>query len=94
MFIAELNLYLTYLQGELKNDTLQDAKTQKYYEGFCRNLLDGISSYRNPGVVTLTNRKSFDQALNMAEAEIEAISSSIGARCARQDNKMEEILTV
>ncbi len=46
-FIKELQLYINYLKEEIA--TLKeelDKKTNKYYLGFCNNLLDGIAYYK------------------------------------------------
>jgi hypothetical protein len=73
MFIAELDLYINYLKEEMENDEKPDDKRKKYYEGFCQNLLNGISYYRNLAPVTINNREAFYHSLNEACVEIEAI---------------------
>ena len=87
MFISELNLYITYLAEELQNEVAPDAKKKKYYEGFCRNLLDGIAYYR---CLDLASGKAFQQSLNKAEAEIETLISQIEIMIAG-NSKLQEV---
>ena len=80
LFIAELNLYIDYLEEELQNDEDPDAKKRKYYEGFCHNLLNGISYYQGLDAVAATNRKPFDQSLHQAAQQVRAILADIVLR--------------
>ena len=49
MFIAELNLYIHYLQSRMEADAahMQNPKLRKYYYAFSQNLLKGISYYHS-----------------------------------------------
>ncbi len=49
MFIAELNLYVHYLQSRMEADAahMQNPKLRKYYYAFSQNLLKGISYYHS-----------------------------------------------
>ena len=77
MFIAELFLCLTYLQEELQNEAAPDAKRKKYYEGFCKNLLTGISYCRSLASIAADNRPAFDRSLAKAETVIAAMLAEI-----------------
>ncbi len=67
MFIAELNLYITYLRSEIEKEEAPDAKRKKYFIGFSRSLLEGISYYRELKEAAKENRPAFELALNRAE---------------------------
>lgn len=73
MFLAELNLYISYLKEEMENDAAPDDKKRKYYTGFCQNLLDGISYYRSLKLVAKSNRQVFCNSLNEACVTVEAL---------------------
>jgi len=77
MFIAELNLYINYLKEETGNDLVPDAKKKKYYEGFCQNLLQGISYYQNLDAPVSGKNLSFDCSLQKAKERVETILASL-----------------
>jgi hypothetical protein len=72
MFIAELRLYINYLQEQLAMDSSKDPdrKRTKYYDDFYNNLMNGINYYRNLPGVAMTNREQFNRSLDEAELEL------------------------
>jgi hypothetical protein len=72
MFIAELRLYINYLQEQLAMDSGKepDRKRTKYYDDFYNNLMNGINYYRNLPGVAMTNREQFNRSLDEAELEL------------------------
>jgi hypothetical protein len=76
MFIAELQLYINYLQEEIGNVSSPDEKIRKYRDTFCQNLLNGISYYRNLDSVAINNRSLFDYHLDEAEEQVEMLKRS------------------
>lgn len=52
MFIAELKLYISYLEEQLVNDS-DTMKNKKYYTVFCKNIRDGITYYRQLDIAGL-----------------------------------------
>ena len=76
MFIAEVNLYMDYLEEQLKEEyhTDQFAKKKKYYSSFYNNLWDGIEYYRQLPYLSGRRRKQFDKALYYAAIELDAIN--------------------
>lgn len=73
MFIAELNLYISYLKEEMENDLKSDDKRKKYYNGFCQNLLNGIDYYRSLEPDIVTNKEKFYDSLKEASGQVEAM---------------------
>ena len=72
MFIAELNLYLTYLEEQLNEDALKepDSKRKKYYNEFFKNVKSGIDYYRQLPVLAKSNVEQFQYLLNLAEEKL------------------------
>ncbi|WP_298412441.1 hypothetical protein [Hydrotalea sp.] len=62
VFIAELHLYITYLQEQLEEDVLLNSTNRtKYFTGYVNNLQEGIAYYLNladNGFIQDTNFKS------------------------------------
>ncbi|MCC7298303.1 MAG: hypothetical protein IT244_08225 [Bacteroidia bacterium] len=76
MFIAELQLYINYLKEQLLKENYGDveAKGRKsYFQGFIKNLLDGITYYRNLPFALIENESEIIDALYKAEMEIDSI---------------------
>ncbi|HRQ51136.1 MAG TPA: hypothetical protein PLR74_11405, partial [Agriterribacter sp.] len=67
MFIAELNLYIHYLQMRMEADAdhMQNPKLRKYYHAFSQNLLKGISYYHSLACIR-SGELSFYRALQAA----------------------------
>lgn len=76
MFIAELQLYISYLKEEIRKTAAPDEKSRKYRETFCQNLLNGIAYYRNLNTVAAGNRSLFDYHLDEAEEQVETLRRS------------------
>ena len=76
MFIAELRLYLNYLEEQLLHDSKTDSilKNKKYYLDFYKNLRDGIAYYRQLPEFAGSGSPDFHQHLSEAEEELDAIS--------------------
>ncbi|MTI27212.1 hypothetical protein [Fulvivirga kasyanovii] len=69
MFIRELELYVNYIQEQVNECFMPDAKTIRYLTNFCKNLIAGIGYYRelivpaNPG----NSREAFEESLDREE---------------------------
>lgn len=76
MFIAELYLYLNYLEEQLEEPVKpeQATKKRKYIAAFFQNLLDGILYYRQLEGVAADGRDQFIKDLNYAESEMDALN--------------------
>lgn len=76
MFIAELRLYINYLEEKLAADAGKepDKKKNKYYQEYLNNLLSGIKYYQQLQGVALTNHPEFSAALELAKNELNEIS--------------------
>ena len=76
MFIAELRLYINYLEEQLLHDSKSNSilKNQKYYLDFFKNLRDGISYYRQLPEFAGSGSPDFHQHLLEAEEELDALS--------------------
>ncbi|QEH42279.1 hypothetical protein [Chitinophaga sp. XS-30] len=72
MFIAELRLYIQYL-NEQRQAAVPTAQTQKSHTAFCTNLLEGISYYRGLHQEGIIPDKRFPDMLDEAEAQIRAM---------------------
>jgi hypothetical protein len=75
MFIAELSLYINFLQDQLNNETAfgLDPKRVKYFTDFFKNLLAGIDYYKNLPAVTIVDQPIFIQSLESAEKSLYAM---------------------
>jgi len=75
MFIAELNLYISYLAGQLETgfQTKQLEERKKYYASFYKNLKAGIAYYQQLPGVALTFRKLFINQLKNAALELDLL---------------------
>ncbi len=76
MFIAELNLYVSYLEEQLEDAANEqgEARPIKYYVSFYQNLRNGISYYYNLPQLLHTAGDQFILALRIAEAKLDALS--------------------
>ena len=76
MFIAELFLYIDYLQEQLQDEILSEqfSKKKKYYASFYKNLKDGITYYRQLPKMPGINRDWFLKALNDADLELASLN--------------------
>ena len=76
MFIAELYLYIKYLEEQLKEDIQPEAaaKTKKYHVAFYQNLRDGITYYRQLPGVSEKDKSKFIEALDSAELELDSLN--------------------
>lgn len=73
LFIAELKIYLKYLQEELEkdcNEIITDVKKISYYQAFINNLFDAIQYYNNLPQNFTSNRNEFDLELMNAKKEL------------------------
>jgi hypothetical protein len=81
-FINELFIYINYFREKIfeEADVVYDTKKEKYFSGFYNQLKSGIKYYRE--IVLLSNGfteaaiKNFNNQLNAAESQIEAIYES------------------
>lgn len=76
MFIAELNLYVSYLEEQLEDAANEqgEARPIKYYVSFYQNLRNGISYYHNLPQLLHTAGDQFILALRIAESKLDALS--------------------
>ena len=81
MFIAELNLYIHYLQSRMEADAahMQNPKLRKYYHAFSQNLLNGISYYRSMACIG-SGEPFFRQALQTAEETLKDLNARYAFR--------------
>jgi hypothetical protein len=77
MFIAELDLYMAYLKEEMQNESFFDVKKKKFYEGFCNNLLNGISYYKGIARLIFPSQKIFTNSLEETEIKLRSILISL-----------------
>ena len=78
MFIKELELYVDYLKEEIQNIFNPGPREIKSWTGFCNNLLEGVSHYRDLLEKELFKQKdSFEQGLNNMEHAVLEIKNSL-----------------
>jgi hypothetical protein len=76
MFIAELDLYINFLNEALDNNTVADPKKEKYFQAFFHNLEEGIGYYQQLQGVAAGGQEAFQMALSGARlqlAEMQAV---------------------
>ena len=75
MFMAELSLYINFVKEQLENENNDepDRKRKKYYAEFFKNLLEGITYYKNLPRTVERNYETFTLALNIAESTLEEL---------------------
>ncbi len=76
MFIAELYLYIDYLKEQLDLDipSGEFIKKKKYYTSFYQNLREGIVYYQQLQGFSHSSKKSFREALEFADLELDALN--------------------
>ena len=79
MFIAELNIYLTYFEEQLEEavSVVPDARGIKYLNEFYQNLLSGIAYYRTISEKFPTQHQQFQADLDDAEARLRLTAVNI-----------------
>lgn len=72
MFIAELNLYINYLEEELEKETWTEnvPGRKKYFNTFCKHLQEGIDYYRTLSGEINSNLHAFISGLDAAEVAL------------------------
>lgn len=71
MFLKELQLYVDYIQEEVKTCFNPGPRDIKGWKGFCENLLEGVEHYRALLHKELVrNKEAFNDGLVLAEKEI------------------------
>jgi len=80
MFLAELGLYLAYLEEQLAEDKKADQLTQKkkYYNGFCEQLANGIAYYRRLAEAAVIADSGFVPGLDAAEIRLNEVKQGYG----------------
>ena len=75
MFIAELNLYISFVKEQLENENglEPDVKRKKYYTEFFKNLQKGIIYYRHLPLSKAMSHNAFVQAFNEADEHLVAL---------------------
>jgi hypothetical protein len=77
MFIKELHLYINFLKEQLEERVTPEllSKKEKYCTGFYKNLLDGISYYRQLELLPVAGRIQFVKDLDAAEKELHLLKN-------------------
>ncbi|GAB2775727.1 hypothetical protein [Salinimicrobium soli] len=78
MFVKELQLYIDYIQEEIKTCLQPGPRDVKGWKGFCSNLLGGVEHYR--GLLQqelIKNRNAFEEGLQQMEARILKLKESL-----------------
>lgn len=75
MFLRELELYLDYLRGELRDAGLAlSDKGEKYFNEVRRNLVDGVDYYRSLSLTFVQReREAFESLLERLAGELHSI---------------------
>lgn len=75
MFIAELYLYIDYLNNELQRDTREgQTEKKKNYTSFYQNLRDAICYYRGLTGIIASDGEQFAKALDDASLELDLLN--------------------
>jgi len=70
-FIKELQLYVDYLMGEIEELSENiDKKVSKYYQTFCKNLLEGIEYYKQKADTLNISKLEIERELKNAEMRV------------------------
>ena len=78
MFVKELELYVDYLKEEIRTIFNPGPREIKSWTGFCNNLLEGVSHYRDLLKNELIKQKAmFEQGLNSMEQAILEIKNNL-----------------
>lgn len=78
MFLKELQLYVDYIQAEIKSCLQPGPRDIKGWKVFCDNLLQGVDHYEKLLKKELIrNKKTFDQGLVKAENEIRKLKQRL-----------------
>lgn len=78
MFIKELQLYVEYLKEEIRDTFNPAPRDIKGWKGFCSNLLEGVSHYRQLLNKELIKRKeAFEEGLGVLELAIQEIQTGL-----------------
>jgi hypothetical protein len=75
MFIAEMNLYFSYLKSQLGRDQGKplEGKQKSWYQTFVSNLADAIAYYQNLPEEAIAAREAFDRALSDAKRSLASL---------------------
>ncbi|OQP59531.1 hypothetical protein A3860_37325 [Niastella vici] len=76
MFIAELRLYIKYLEEQLLHDSRANGllKNKKYYSAYYKNCRDGIAYYRQLPAIAGSGKAAFHQDLVEAERSLDELA--------------------
>lgn len=78
MFLKEIQLYIDYLKEEIRNHYNPGPRDIKGWTGFCNNLIEGVSQYRQLAEKGFIKKKeAFDQGLRRWELEVMEIKTSL-----------------
>ena len=77
MFVAELKLYVDYLEEEMQQTPAADGKTIRGWKTFCGNLLSGIAYYRNFSANQIENFKHYLEQLSFFENRIKELMANL-----------------
>ncbi len=78
MFIKELQLYVDYLKEEVRNTFDPGPREIKGWTGFCNNLLDGVSHYKELVEQELIKGKeAFEEGLRKMEVAVLEIKTGL-----------------
>lgn len=78
MFVRELELYVEYIKEEIRNTFTPSPKDLKGWAGFCDNLLQGVTHYRNLLEQELVKKKeAFEAGLVKLELEVRQLKTEL-----------------
>ena len=80
MFLKEMQLYVDYLKEEIRSNFNPGPRDIKGWTGFCNNLLEGVTHYRQLAEKEFIKKKeAFDQGLKRWELEILNIKANLSS---------------
>lgn len=82
MFVKEIGLYVDYLENRIKETTGPIEKQMKYFDGFQKNMEEGISYYKDLFANVMKNSDSVKNKINSEIYELEAKLESLKAELA------------
>jgi hypothetical protein len=77
MFIAELNLYVNYIDEKIRDSNLKDSKELVEFTNFVKNLHEGIAYYQKRKDELTLDPYSWNQSLNSATQKLIRIQKRI-----------------
>lgn len=82
MFVKEIGLYVDYLENKIKEATPPMDKQMKYFDGFQKNMEEGISYYKDLFSNVMKNSDGVKQKINSEIDELEKKLEALKAELA------------